>query len=97
MVGEQISGLRMRHSRFVVSLKGGEGERLTILRLTSDQTAHSYQYTFEPNKKWSGFYAPAKEIREYIGAVAEKYGANRFIKLQHKVTDCTWDDNQKQW
>lgn len=62
-----------------------------------DIPAHSYQFSFEPNKRWSGFYAPSQEICEYIDHVAEKYGAKRFIELQHKVTGCTWDDGKKQW
>lgn len=61
------------------------------------QIAHSYQYSFEPNKHWSGFYATSEEIRNYIGGVAEKYGANRFVQLRHKVTSCVWDDTIKQW
>lgn len=29
--------------------------------------------------------------------MAEKYGAFRYIKLSHKVTDCKWDDFNKKW
>lgn len=59
--------------------------------------AHSYQFTFEPNKKWTGFYAKAEEIRHYIEGVSEKYGANRFVHLRHEVTQCVWDESKKQW
>ncbi|KAH8820421.1 flavin-binding monooxygenase [Xylogone sp. PMI_703] len=62
-----------------------------------DIPAHSYQYSFDPNPNWSAFYAPAKEICEYLTSRAEKYGATRFVKLSHKVTDCTWDDSIKKW
>ncbi|EEU35498.1 uncharacterized protein NECHADRAFT_98200 [Fusarium vanettenii 77-13-4] len=62
-----------------------------------DIPSHSYQYTFAPNKAWSGFYAPAKEICEYIQDVAEKYGANRFIHVRHLVTAATWSDTTKKW
>ncbi|KAF4333434.1 hypothetical protein FBEOM_12749 [Fusarium beomiforme] len=62
-----------------------------------DIPSHSYQYTFAPNKAWSGFYAPSREICEYINNVAETYGAKRFIYLQHKVTSATWDDSAKKW
>ena len=67
------------------------------LRLTVSVSAHSYQYTFAPNKNWSGFYAPAGEICEYIKGVAEKYGATRFIHLKHKVTSAVWNDAAKKW
>jgi hypothetical protein len=59
--------------------------------------AHSYQYTFAPNKAWSGFYAPSHEICAYIDDVAEKYGAKRFIHLGHRVTSATWNDTAKKW
>jgi cation diffusion facilitator CzcD-associated flavoprotein CzcO len=62
-----------------------------------DIPAHSYQYSFDPNPHWTNFYAPSKEIREYLGGIAEKYGVNRYVKLSHKVTSCIWDDAVKKW
>ncbi|KAH7367036.1 hypothetical protein B0T11DRAFT_221447 [Plectosphaerella cucumerina] len=62
-----------------------------------DIPSHSYQYTFAPNKKWSGFYAPSKEICEYIQSVSERFGANRFIHLRHKVTSAVWSETTKKW
>jgi cation diffusion facilitator CzcD-associated flavoprotein CzcO len=62
-----------------------------------DIPAHSYQYTFDPNPHWTNFYAPSKEIREYLGGIAEKYGVTRYVKLSHKVTSCVWDDAEKKW
>lgn len=67
------------------------------MRPLTNDIAHSYQFSFEPNKKWSGFYAKAEEIRNYVEGVADKYGASRFIRLKHNVTQCTWDDSMKQW
>ncbi|POR38890.1 Uncharacterized protein TPAR_00894 [Tolypocladium paradoxum] len=58
---------------------------------------HSYQYTFAPNKNWSGFYAPSKEICEYIQSVADKFGATRFIHLRHKVISAVWSETAKTW
>ncbi|KAG5765928.1 hypothetical protein H9Q72_006007 [Fusarium xylarioides] len=37
------------------------------------------------------------EIRAYIQDVAERYGANRFIKTSHQVTSATWDSENKVW
>jgi cation diffusion facilitator CzcD-associated flavoprotein CzcO len=63
----------------------------------SQLAAHSYQYSFEPNLDWSSLYAPAREIQAYLERTAKKYGADRFIKLSHKVTDCRWDDGTAKW
>nr|BCT03375.1 Baeyer-Villiger monooxygenase [Exophiala jeanselmei] len=62
-----------------------------------DIPAHSYQYTFEPNPQWSGFYAPSQEICQYLQNVADKYGVPRFVKFSHKVTSCIWDDLISKW
>ncbi|KAI1768018.1 flavin-binding monooxygenase [Hypoxylon sp. FL1150] len=62
-----------------------------------DIPAHSYQYSFNPNPDWSAFYAPQREICAYLHGTAEKYGALRFVKLQHKVESCQWNDNSKKW
>ncbi|KAF3006882.1 hypothetical protein E8E13_010976 [Curvularia kusanoi] len=62
-----------------------------------DIPAHSYVYTFEENPSWSSFYAPAPEIQKYLQNVADKYSAGRFIKLSHKVVNCTWDALRSKW
>lgn len=62
-----------------------------------DIPAHSYQYSFEPNKDWSKFYAPAAEICKYWSGAAKKYGATRFIKLNHRVVEAKWDQEECQW
>jgi len=60
-------------------------------------TAHSYQYTFEPNPHWSEFYASSTEIQAYLARVVEKYGVARFVKTSHKVIRCTWNESAKKW
>lgn len=62
-----------------------------------DVPSHSYQYSFNPNPNWSSFYAPQREIREYLQGTAEKFGAMRFVKLSHEVEACTWNDKSKKW
>ncbi|KAF7185047.1 FAD-binding monooxygenase aflW [Pseudocercospora fuligena] len=59
-----------------------------------DVPSHSYQFSFNPNPEWSALYAPSWEIREYLRSTAEKYGADRFIKLQHTVTRCNWNQDE---
>ncbi|KAK5655432.1 hypothetical protein OQA88_5703 [Cercophora sp. LCS_1] len=62
-----------------------------------DIPSHSYQYSFAPNPNWSNLYAPGSEIQQYLEDVAEKFGANRFIKTNHQVDHCQWDDDSKLW
>ena len=66
-------------------------------RLTDSGPAHSYQYSYAPNKNWSGFYAPAEEIHNYLTEVCERFSASRFIKLSHRVESCNWDASIGKW
>lgn len=59
--------------------------------------AHSYQFSFEPNKDWSALYAPAPEIQAYLERVTKKYSADRFIKLEHEVVGCVWEEKEGKW
>jgi cation diffusion facilitator CzcD-associated flavoprotein CzcO len=59
--------------------------------------AHSYVFTFEPNPDWSSFYAPSAEIQRYLAGVAEKYTVSRFVKLNHKIVGCVWDEERLKW
>ncbi|KAF2766116.1 FAD/NAD(P)-binding domain-containing protein [Teratosphaeria nubilosa] len=62
-----------------------------------DVPSHSYQFSFNPKHDWSSLYAPSWEIREYIETTAKKYGADRFVKLEHEVVDCEWRDEEGKW
>ena len=71
-------------------MKNGRG----LIRM---DLAHSYQYSFEPNPHWSGFYAGAEEICEHLQRTARKYGVDRSVKLKHKVVRCEWREEDKKW
>jgi cation diffusion facilitator CzcD-associated flavoprotein CzcO len=62
-----------------------------------DIPAHSYVYTFAPNRDWSSFYASSDEIQRYLEGVADKYSVRRFVKTGHKVVRCEWDERGKKW
>lgn len=62
-----------------------------------DVPSHSYQFSFNPKVDWSSLYAPSWEIRDYLQGTAKKYGADRFIKLSHKVVGAEWDQTRGKW
>lgn len=62
-----------------------------------DVPSHSYQFSFNPKHDWSSLYAPSWEIRDYLQGTAKKYGADRFIKLEHKVVGADWDWEAGKW
>lgn len=62
-----------------------------------DIPAHSYVYSFEPNRDWSTFYASSGEIQTYLESTARKFSADRFIKCGHRVKGCVWDVGKGKW
>ncbi|KAK3675140.1 hypothetical protein LTR78_005074 [Recurvomyces mirabilis] len=62
-----------------------------------DIPSHSYQFSFNPKPDWSALYAPSWEIRDYIEGTAKKYGADRFMKMNHEVKDCEWSQEEGKW
>ena len=62
-----------------------------------DIPSHVYQYTFEPNTQWSKYFAPGGEILDYVQGVARKYGIDKKVKYNAKVTGATWNDEDGVW
>lgn len=62
-----------------------------------DIPSHVYQYTFEPNTQWSKYFSPGGEIQEYVKHVAKKYGVDRKVRLNTKVTAAAWDEQAGIW
>ncbi|KAI8934698.1 hypothetical protein NX059_008387 [Plenodomus lindquistii] len=92
---------RLRNVELVIYEKnagvGGTWYENRYLGCACDVPSHSYQYTFEPNTNWSSLYAPAAEIQAYLERVATKYSAMRFIKLQHEIIGCHWEEKTAKW
>ncbi|KAH3985946.1 hypothetical protein HBH98_112100 [Parastagonospora nodorum] len=92
---------RLRNVELVIYEKnagvGGTWYENRYLGCACDVPSHSYQYSFEPNPNWSSLYAPAAEIQAYLEGVAKKFSADRFIKLQHEIKECSWDEKAAKW
>ncbi|KAJ9642218.1 hypothetical protein H2204_002587 [Knufia peltigerae] len=54
-------------------------------------------FTFENNTQWSSYYAPGPEILKYLQCTADKYGATRHMKLQHKILKAKWHESEGKW
>ncbi|KAF4972320.1 hypothetical protein FSARC_1099 [Fusarium sarcochroum] len=62
-----------------------------------DIASHVYQSTFAPKTDWSDKYAPGHEIRDYWQSVARKFDVYKYVKLNIKVEETTWDDEEGVW
>ena len=62
-----------------------------------DIPAHNYTYTFEPKHDWSTVYAGSDEIRQYFLDFSKRHALEKYLKLQHKVTEARWLDEMGKW
>jgi cation diffusion facilitator CzcD-associated flavoprotein CzcO len=53
--------------------------------------------TFEPNPRWPEFYASGSEIHKYWKGVASKYGVDKHVRLNSKITEARFDESTSQW
>ncbi|KAK6359205.1 hypothetical protein TWF696_000369 [Orbilia brochopaga] len=62
-----------------------------------DIPSHSYQASFEPNTRWSRFYASGAEIEEYWKSVARKYGVYQYVQLSRQIVEARFDEERGKW
>jgi cation diffusion facilitator CzcD-associated flavoprotein CzcO len=65
--------------------------------LTCDIKSHLYSYSFAPKLDWRRPYGTGDEIRAYLEEVVEQWGLKKFMALNTKVVDASWDDHRNEW
>jgi 4-hydroxyacetophenone monooxygenase len=56
-----------------------------------------YQYKFEKRYIFDEFFPTQAAIKDYMGAVAAKYGVDEHVVFDQEVVDATWDDATSTW
>lgn len=56
-----------------------------------------YSLSFEQNTDWSTFFAPGKEIRNYLEAVVNTYELRDKLYLDTEVVSCKWNTKSDLW
>jgi Predicted flavoprotein involved in K+ transport len=56
-----------------------------------------YTFDFEPNPRWSTFYASGDEILDYIEKTTKKYKLDEFVQLNSKIIESVWDEPSGKW
>src|SRR6185436_2421920 len=56
---------------------GGTWRENTYPGIACDVPSHLYSYSFAPNPEWSQHFSPCAEMREYLAAVARRFGVDR--------------------
>ena len=62
-----------------------------------DVPSHLYEFSFEPNPRWSRRYAPQAEIQAYVEDVARRHGVLDRVRTDTEVTSARWDEGSGRW
>ena len=76
---------------------GGVWHHNTYPGAACDVPSHLYEFSFEPNPRWSRRYAPQAEIQAYLEDVARRYGVFDRIRTETEVKQARWDEARGMW
>ena len=76
---------------------GGVWHHNTYPGAACDVPSHLYEFSFEPNPRWSRRYAPQAEIQNYLEDVARRHGVIDRIHTGTEVERARWDEERSVW
>ena len=76
---------------------GGVWSHNTYPGAACDVPSHLYEFSFEPNPRWSRRYAPQAEIQAYLEDVARRHGVLDRVRTGTEVTRARWDGERGKW
>lgn len=76
---------------------GGVWHHNTYPGAACDVPSHLYEFSFEPNPRWSRRYAQGPEIKAYLEDVARRHGVLDRIRTNTEVTQARWDAARGTW
>lgn len=59
--------------------------------------SHLYTFSWDPKHDWTHYYAYGPEIQRYFEGFAERHGSKKYMKLNTKVLEARWDEDQGIW
>src|SRR5918999_687438 len=100
-VGAAVMLNRAGHRNVTVFEKGervgGVWHHNTYPGAACDVPSHLYEYSFEPNPRWSRRFAPQAEIQAYLEGLVQKYGLTDRIRTGTEVQSATWNEERAKW
>ena len=76
---------------------GGVWHHNTYPGAACDVPSHLYEFSFEPNPRWSRRYAPQAEIQAYLEDVARRHGVLDRIHTGVEVQQARWEEERSKW
>ncbi|GAA4491671.1 NAD(P)/FAD-dependent oxidoreductase [Rhodococcus olei] len=62
-----------------------------------DTPSHLYSFSFEPNTKWSRYFAKRGEVFEYLSRLADEHDVRRHIRFRTEVVRADYDVEAAVW
>lgn len=62
-----------------------------------DVPAVFYSFSFAMNPRWTSFHPGAKEIKEYLNEVVDRFGIRSSVRTDVDVGECRWMENLGLW
>ncbi|KAI1066531.1 hypothetical protein LB506_008127 [Fusarium annulatum] len=79
------------------SQEGGTWAENRYPGCSCDIPSHAYQYSWNPNPRWSRLYAEASEILDYLKATVTKFNLRQYIQFNTTCTGASWDERHSEW
>jgi cation diffusion facilitator CzcD-associated flavoprotein CzcO len=76
---------------------GGTWYENTYPGVACDIPAHDYVFTWDPKPDWTQFFAAGAEIQGYFEGFAERHGSKKYMKLNSKIVETRWSDEEGVW
>jgi 4-hydroxyacetophenone monooxygenase len=62
-----------------------------------DTISITYEFAFEKEHRWSEYFGPGAEVREYLEMVSKKYGVYENTRFEHDLKSATFDEARDVW
>lgn len=62
-----------------------------------DIASHHYQLTVTPRHRWQHWFAPQRELLDYLGGIADEFNLRRDIRFNTELTDARWNEEALRW
>jgi 4-hydroxyacetophenone monooxygenase len=76
---------------------GGVWRENTYPGCAVDTPNHSYSFSFAPPNRWSRFFAPQPELREYMERVANDFDVTSRVRFGTEVVAAQWIETDGKW
>lgn len=76
---------------------GGVWRENTYPGCAVDTPNHSYSFSFAPPNRWSRFFAPQPELREYMERVADEFDVVPRVRFATELVGARWVEADGKW